>query len=140
MGDVTAVKHPLVYIDGEATYQPPPKWKPLPMPKEAQLFMRALRELPASDRMVVYEPPLREQKTEGGIILPDVAEDNSTNKSHIVWIMACGPDACAQGFEAGQSVRVSQYAGVRMKGKTEEKTSPLCYLKADDVLGKVYEE
>lgn len=89
---------------------------------------------PLGDRVVIKMLE-SEEKTEGGIVLPDSAKE----KPQVAKVVAVGPGGTVEGKEVkmevkvGDKVLISKYAGTEVKFDKEEYT----ILKQSDVLAVV---
>ncbi len=92
---------------------------------------------PLDDRVVV-EPLAAEERTSGGIVLPDTAKEKPQRGK----ILATGPgrllesgDRCAMSVKVGDEVLFSKYGGTEIEVEGQE----IKILRESDILAKVAE-
>jgi chaperonin GroES len=77
------------------------------------------------DVRILVKPDAAEEKTAGGIIIPDATKDRQKFATIKATVVAVGPNAfkdwgVGNGVEPGGRVYVAQYAGARVKGDDGE--------------------
>src|SRR6056297_727101 len=81
--------------------------------------------LPTGSHVLVYPDPV-EEKTAGGVILPDTTRDNEQRAATSGTVIAIGPSAWQDlddgtaWAEVGNHVSYARYAGVEMVGKDDK--------------------
>jgi co-chaperonin GroES (HSP10) len=128
-------KEDFSYVPGIVFFQPPESWTKPGVPEAVQEAIDSNRLVPTEEYVLVWV--MLEEKTKGGLYIPDEAKNR--NRSFRAYIIALGPDAKAEGFEVGQCVIISQYAGVMLPERNAaEKSKPLDMVRARDILALDY--
>jgi len=92
--------------------------------------MRLDNIIPAFDRVLIEK--LKEEKTEGGIYVPIIVEDDNTYKAKV---LAVGPDVSVNSRKiVGATVIVGRYAGTELA-----KDSGVSIVNIKDILATVNE-
>src|SRR5690606_37156171 len=111
-----------------------PRGAPAPHPNPAGVPIMATKIRPLQDRVIVKRIA-EEEKTKGGIIIPDTAKEKPIEGE----IVAVGPGKVEDGkriepsVKAGDRVLFGKYAGTEVKLDGEERL----ILREDDILGVI---